>query len=135
MQELERLFQSLRLEDPGKYYLLTGDLNAKHTEWGNSTNNGRGTSLNAWYLQNQITYKMSLRSTNTPSYPKSSGVIDLCIADNRINFYDLIAGKIECIEYNSDHKALQMKISVERSPLLVFDKEAAPQRKNFNKAN
>ncbi|XP_076379050.1 uncharacterized protein LOC143259674 [Megalopta genalis] len=135
MQDLKCLFQKLKLEQTKNLYLLAGDLNAKHTAWGNTLNNSRGTSLHLWNIENQITYRTSLYSTESPSYPKSNSYIDLCLADNRIKFHNTESGKIKCIEYDSDHKALQMTISVDTMPLLLLDIDVPIKKNNYNKAD
>lgn len=42
-QEIDKLFQILQLDDPNNYYVMAGDLNAKHTSWLNQSCNTRGT--------------------------------------------------------------------------------------------
>ena len=54
------IFKSLKLEELGNYYILAGDLNAKHKNWRNSEENQRGKWLNAWLLDNAILYKTQL---------------------------------------------------------------------------
>lgn len=40
--ELQQLFESLKLDDVNNFYIMAGDLNCKHSEWGNPVNNSKG---------------------------------------------------------------------------------------------
>ncbi|XP_076298340.1 uncharacterized protein LOC143217689 [Lasioglossum baleicum] len=89
------------------------DLNAKHTDWHNNTNNNRGSSLKRWLLNNQIQNRVSLLNTASPSYPKSGSFIDICLADNRIKFYNQpTPGRLKTLDFDSDHKATEIIISL-----------------------
>ncbi|KOC63578.1 RNA-directed DNA polymerase from mobile element jockey [Habropoda laboriosa] len=47
--ELKHLFEELHLNNTKNFYLLAGDLNAKHQTWGNTNINKRGISLHKWH--------------------------------------------------------------------------------------
>ncbi|XP_076620345.1 uncharacterized protein LOC143341343 [Colletes latitarsis] len=136
ISELKNLFTTLELDKSNNYYLIAGDLNAKHTSWGNVSNNERGVYLNKWYLDNQITYKTSLLRTAVPSFPSSGAFIDLCLADNRIKFHDLPASKaLDSFNYDSDHRAAILKISIPAFDHLEIDEPHTTAKYNFNKAD
>lgn len=50
--ELFKLFESMDLENENNYYILGGDLNCKHTDWKNPTNNQKGCLLKEWLTEN-----------------------------------------------------------------------------------
>ncbi|XP_015438110.1 PREDICTED: uncharacterized protein LOC107193219 [Dufourea novaeangliae] len=132
MQDLKCLFDQLKLNNINNYYIIAGDFNAKHVSWGNSLNNKRGTSLHLWHQESQVTFRTRLLSTEEPSFPSSNSYLDLCLADSRIKFHNLISGKVKCLDYDSDHKAMHMTIAIESHPLLAFDADNSTQRRNFN---
>lgn len=81
MAELQLIFDKLDLQKTNNYFIIAGDLNAKHADWNNPIDNKRGISLKNWLHQNQIKYKISLLNTAVPSFPKSGAFIDICLAD------------------------------------------------------
>lgn len=84
--DLENLFQQLNLDSEDVYYIIAGDLNAKHIAWLNQSNNPRGIALDRWLKKYEHKYKAKLYCTETPSYPQGRSYLDLVIADVRLNF-------------------------------------------------
>ena len=84
IHELEYLFNQLNLDDPN--YLLAGDLNVRHASWGNESVNVRGAYFFQWLSNKEIEFRIALRGSSSPSFPKSGSFIDLCLADSRISF-------------------------------------------------
>lgn len=82
--ELKNLFQQLDLGNAKNYYVIAGDLSAKHTNWANNNNNERNITFKNWLQDNDIDYKINLYHTNIPSYPRSNSFIDLVLADLRL---------------------------------------------------
>lgn len=110
--ELQQLFQSLNLQNPNNYYLLSGDLNCKHSDWGNTSNNSKGNILKEWISHNEIDFRCSLYASLSPSYPRCSSYLDLCIADSRLCISKEI-NSINCLknlDYDSDHTAIQILV-------------------------
>lgn len=85
--ELKRVFHLLKLSNLENYYILAGDLNAKHTSWKNINNNARGISLKKWIDENSITHRIRLLCSRYPSYPNGNSHLDIVIADSRIIFH------------------------------------------------
>ncbi|CAK9816206.1 Probable RNA-directed DNA polymerase from transposon X-element [Anthophora plagiata] len=136
MIELKALFEALELNKTNNYYLLAGDLNAKHHAWGNTMNNARGISLNKWFLENQITYKIKFYRTAVPSYPKSGAFIDLCLADNRIKFQNMDSNNLlRSFNYDSDHTASIITISIPSTNYFLFEETSPQIQYNFNKTD
>lgn len=112
-EEFKNLFRQLRLENLDNYYIIAGDLNAKHMNWKNSNYNTRGTFLYNWLLDNSITYRAILRTSEIPTFPRGKSYLDVCIADCRLSFKDTKEnGDLRGLEYDSDHNALHITISI-----------------------
>ncbi|CAK9799903.1 RNA-directed DNA polymerase from mobile element jockey [Anthophora quadrimaculata] len=136
MIEFKQIFHQLELQNDTNYYILAGDLNAKHRSWDNVINNSRGISLNKWILENEIPYRISLYKTETPSFPKSGAFIDLCIADNRIKFHNTPNHRsLESFPYDSDHRAVKIQISIPTMQTLEIDETVTQNRYNFKQAD
>jgi len=107
-RELQLLFETLQLDSHRNFYLLLGDLNAKHSDWNNKSTCDRGRFLSKFINDNEIKYRMQLYHSNVPSFIRSGSYIDLIIADRRINISTVInnSNKVDTIEYDSDHRAL-----------------------------
>ena len=105
--ELKHLFRYLNLEKPKNYYIMAGDLNAKHTNWQNNCNNTKGTALRTCIDDNDILYKIMLYGPELPSFLSGNSYIDLCLADTRVKILNIKRNEtIETIDFGSDHNAL-----------------------------
>ena len=105
--ELEYIFKSLALDSPNNFFVLAGDLNAKHTSWNNPYNNGRGLALFNWIADNDIEYKTVLRSTNVMTFPRSNAYIDIGLVDSRLHIGNLNPdGTVQTLDIDSDHRAI-----------------------------
>lgn len=69
--DLQKLFDSMNLQNYDNYYLLAGDLNCKHNDWGNIVNNSKGNSLKEWLGDNEIDFICRLYASVDPSYPRT----------------------------------------------------------------
>ena len=76
-KEFEEIFSTLKLDKLENYYIIGGDMNAKHTNWNNKENNSRGISLNDWINYNSITYKSKLHYTDAPTYPRTNASLSI----------------------------------------------------------
>lgn len=110
--ELQALFEALQLHKEDNFYLMAGDLNCKHTNWGNTINNSTGVALNNWISDNELRFRCTLYATVSPSYPRSSSYLDLCMADSRIFVLreNETTNCLKTLDYDSDHCALQIQI-------------------------
>nr|XP_012150422.1 PREDICTED: uncharacterized protein LOC105663766 [Megachile rotundata] len=136
IKEPDDLFKSLKLHKSENFYLLAGDLNAKHKNWGNPINNSRGTSLNKWIQDNTIQYRTSLLSTTVPWYPTSGAFMDICIADNRIKIMNSPGPqKLESFDYDSDHKVVKIQIQTPTRQALETAEPSHTHKFNYQKAD
>lgn len=136
--EIKRLFETLELDNVNNLYIIAGDINSKHTNWGNSINNAKGVILNNWIIENEFKYRCKLYASEYPSYPRCGSFLDVCLADERI-FIEKQNDSTNCLktlDYDSDHNALQFKIA-QNSQMKPFEFLRAEKnsRLNFKKTN
>lgn len=132
--ELESLFKELKITSTAKYFILAGDLNARHSDWQNLTNNPRGISLKKWIEENEINLRLNLLGSELPSYPRGNSFLDICIADSRLEILNLSqSGRLETLNYDSDHNAIKMRIAKDQSFRIV--KTPVTHKYNFNKVD
>lgn len=136
--EIHELFSSLNLQDPDIFYILAGDLNSKHSNWGNVNVNTKGNILKEWISNNDINFKCKLYASSFPSFPRGNSYIDLCIADARLKIKkeSTSVNCLKTIDYDSDHNALEIIIAMNESdqPLAFFQNITNPKY-NFKKTN
>lgn len=134
--DLNNLFTKLNLHKAENYYIIAGDLNAKHTDWKNSNNNTRGTVLKNWLTNNSMTYKTRLLCTKYSSYPNGNSFLDLVLADARLNFHNINDDySLENIPYDSDHNAVKFHISLSEENGLELEPNNISYKYNFKKTN
>lgn len=136
--EFLQLFESLNLQNPNFLYILAGDLNCKHSDWGNTNCNTKGNLLKEWLSNNEIRFRTSIYASVSPSYPRCGSYLDLCVADSRllIQKENSTLNCIKTLDYDSDHNALQIVVlRGENDHPLSFFKEKPTQKYNFKKTN
>lgn len=135
--ELDELFNSLELQNLNHYYILAGDLNSKHTNWKNACNNQKGCKLKDWLLDKEIPFKCKMYASVLPSFPRTNSFLDICIADCRLHF-ETENNTLNClknIDYDSDHTALQLKVSLNLNTEFTFISSNPHIKYNFKKTN
>lgn len=130
-RELQLLFEILQLDNLNNFYILAGDLNSKHQEWGNPVNNPKGIILKNWLSDNGIKFRCNLYASVSPSFPRSGSYLDVCIADSRIHVLKEV-NSINCLkilDYDSDHNAIQIMASspINGGPFCFLKEEQLPQ--------
>lgn len=121
-----RLEISIRYAGPN--ILITGDFNAKHSDWGSSTNDVKGQMLSnlMWSLDFQT---CNVGSTNTFQAGSRGSVIDVTFASSalasRIHNWKVL-DEITL----SDHKYIAFHITLDRAPI-----RAASPRRNLRRLN
>lgn len=58
--DINKFFEFLDLHNLNNYYLLSGDLNCRHTDWGNPIGNHKGNKLEEWLNDNDINLRCKL---------------------------------------------------------------------------
>ncbi|XP_018400714.1 PREDICTED: uncharacterized protein LOC108778109, partial [Cyphomyrmex costatus] len=134
--ELDNLFKELKLNDFENYYILAGDLNAKHTDWRNKINNPRGVSFRLWLQTNELKYRSILLCSKYLSYPNGQSFLDLVLADARLKFQVLEDDVfLTNIPYDSDHNALLYNVEIESEDEFLLDANNPIRKFNYKKAN
>lgn len=111
------LTEILKLKSqPNSAIIIGGDLNAKHSLWGNTKSNPSGKQLFDWFNTNCITQNLKLLHSDLPSYnaKDSNSYLDIFLVSDRINIdYDHHTyPNLKTIEFESDHCAIELKISL-----------------------
>ena len=135
--DLSDMFESMQLDNINNYYVIAGDFNARHTNWGNPNNNSKGIKLSQWIAENEILMRCTMSASNKPSFARANSFIDLCVHDNRLKISktnDSING-INTIDYDSDHNALQFEVSFNSLKEFSFFKDNKPIAYNFKATN
>lgn len=117
--EFNQLISQLALQNPSKYYIITGDFNAKHTDWANIESNERGIALRSWLDDNDLKYKLRLYGPDSPSYPRGGSYIDLTMADARIEFHANTNSTLNIMPLDSDHRAISLHFSISNDELEI----------------
>ncbi|XP_033318466.1 uncharacterized protein LOC117216041, partial [Bombus bifarius] len=130
--EFNNLFKLLQLNKPENYYIIAGDLNAKHTSWKNEINNTRGNFIRNWLDNKSIHYKTNLYSSELPSYPKGGSYLDICLADARLKFQNLPPNNtLKTLAYDSDHNALVFHVNKNTSDFLTLETQTETPREEL----
>lgn len=94
--------------------IIGGDLNAKHTTWGNVFNCNNGIILYQWVQDNAITNDISIVHTKEPTFYRQnySSYLDIFIVTNNINivFPAQHPSLLEILDYTSEHRAVHLKV-------------------------
>lgn len=124
--ELNTLFTKLDLDSERNFFIIAGDFNARHSAWGNSVDKRKGVLLKRWADHDDLGFRARVIPSLTPSFPSAGSFLDLCLVDHRMEFLDLVQGKLRDVDYNSDHKALVFSIKL---PSLIDDSNPAPEHR------
>ncbi|KAI8130893.1 RNA-directed DNA polymerase from mobile element jockey [Lucilia cuprina] len=136
--ELHQLFVYLNLQSLDNYYVIAGDLNSKHKDWGNENNNTKGNLLSEWLSNYDLDFKCKLYASNCPSFPRGNSFIDLCIADARLEMVkeNNLTNCLKTIEYDSDHNAIEINVILDVDEnLTAFYQCLTEPEYNFKKGN
>lgn len=141
--EFKRFFEIMHFNDNNNYYILAGDLNAKHSNWLNSVQNPRGLFLYNWIQENEIDYRCQLYGTANSSFPSHNSFLDLCIADSRLTLHssafddddDDRINILETISFDSDHCAVKISFSYVNDSIFELIRNEEIPLLNYNKMN
>lgn len=134
-EEWEKAFEFLHLNNMDKYYVLTGDINARHGDWGNINNNTRGNFIKKWLYENEMNFKCSLYSTLEPSFPRSGSYLDLVFTDTRLEISTVIPYKINTLPFDSDHDASIFNITLNNNKVFNIDRNIQEFTYNYKKTD
>lgn len=132
--EINKLVESMDLENGNNYYISAGDLNCKHTEWGNPVNNQNGSLLKESLTDNEIRYRCKLYASSASSYPRTGSFLDVCIADCRLHIVteNDSLNCLKTLDYDSNHNAVQINATVNNEQQnFTFLKDYSESKYNY----
>ena len=108
IDELDELFAQNQLRDEKNLYIIAGDFNSRHKDWGDTITCPREAFITNWLINTQLENKATLYTPSCPTYKRADAesYIDLCIADSRIDITNLKNDRCQVVDYDSNHKAL-----------------------------
>lgn len=135
ISELTSLCKELNLENLNNYYVLAGDVNAKHT-WCNASNNPRSVALHKWTLESGFELRPRVYCSMLPSYPRENSFLDICILDRRLILDNIIDDlETKSVPYDRDHNAIKFIVSTPANVPLNIKENKKSIKYNFAKTN
>nr|XP_034178590.1 uncharacterized protein LOC117603495 [Osmia lignaria] len=128
IEELNNLCSALKLDDPNVFFIIAGDLNARHTSWGDTTHNQRGRYMASW-MNSASQFKINFLHPMEPTYPRSGSFLDMGLVDARLTITDTVNGKVRVARAESDHKALSFIVCLRNMGENAV--ETSPRRHRF----
>ena len=117
VDEINYLCHKLNLISADNYYVIAGDLNARHPHWGDRVCNKKGELLKKWYDDDSLIFRTKIISPNSATFPSANSFLDLYLIDNRMTITDLDNNKIRTLDYNSNHKVLIFTLNLTHNPI------------------
>lgn len=112
IEELQKLFTQLELNKQNNYFIIAGDINARHKNWNDSSNNMRGRFLTRWLDSNSINFKINFITASNPTFKPAQSYLDVCLIDSRLSITNTVNNKLKTIEYDSDHDAILFTVKL-----------------------
>lgn len=135
LEEWNSLFIDFNLNNQDTYFIIAGDINARHTLYGDSQTNYRGRQLVHWDAEFSSSLKATIYPAAEPTFPDSGSYLDYGIADSRIELSDLCNGKLKVLPYDSDHNAILLTVSTSSFPEGFCGPPAPATVANYRKVN
>lgn len=133
IDDLDIVFNELKLQDTNSWYVLAGDLNARHPLW-SDTSNHRGIYLSNWIEENEFTYRNCLYGPEKPTFPRSKAFLDLAICDSRLDITNLKEDKLKVFPFDSDHRGITFTIELPNELKIIIE-NSKEHEFNFAKAD
>lgn len=113
IKKINGLFQQNEILSNSNYFLLVGDLNARHKQWGDTVTNTRGAQIQNWINEKATNLRLELLPPAQPIFNRSQSLLDIGIIDNRLQIQNLVENsKIQVVDYTNDHQALLIEINI-----------------------
>ena len=71
IDEINSLFSKLDLTNCKHYFVMAGDLNVRHSCWGDIVNKTKGTLLKNWEFNDGLLYRAKIIPPAIPTFPSS----------------------------------------------------------------
>ena len=133
--ELNNLYTQNNILENNTFFVIAGDLNARHPDYGDSTSNSRCGYLQNWLATNAIEYRPKLYAPYNATYPKANSYRDVCLADSRPELKNLISDKLITLEYDSDHRAIAFALDLNSINTQLDIVQIINYPYNYKKAN
>lgn len=121
IEDLDLVFNNLKFQDTNNWYVMTGDMNARHPLWLDSTNH-RGSYLVNWMEEKEFLYRTCLYGPERPTFPRSGAFLDIAICDSRLEIMDLREEKLRVFPYDSDHRSITFRIEFPNDIRIISEK-------------
>lgn len=134
-EDLQSLFDALKLQENSSAFIMAGDLNARHRSWGDSNDNYKGCSLVSWLEKFNINNKVAHFQPGQPTFRRANSFLDHCIIDQRLTIVDASNNKVNTTPYDSDHRAIVFKVNISNITKGLASANPIPARPQFKKTN
>ncbi|KAL7290515.1 hypothetical protein TKK_0015286 [Trichogramma kaykai] len=106
INDLDKLFNNLKLDNIRNDYVIIGELNAKHKNWNNVSINSRGRELNRRVFDVGMMFNTKILFSLTPTLYKANSFIAL-VKSNIIT-----PNYLTTHNYESDHRAIELSLKL-----------------------
>lgn len=108
--ELDRFHALINTFDAA---LIGGDFNARHSSWGDNVHNRNGNLIYNWFYNGPF-LNLDLIAPNSPTFPRSSSVLDFFIISSSLNSASNVANSSTCSTFStpSDHFGILLKLNI-----------------------
>lgn len=136
IDDLNDLFINLNIQS-NDLYIIAGDLNARHTDWGDHGVNSRGGFLKNWIQDKATELNVKLYVPDSPTFPQAGTYLDICLADARLNIdtSSHASNKVKTLDYDSDHRGISITVSLENLEIMLNTLSKTNYTKNFRMTN
>lgn len=112
IDELDHLFDNLKLHINSNYFILASDLNARRKAWGDRSNNQRGKYLSRWEENQVLRFKCQIIVPEHPTFKPARTYLDVCLAIARLNLSCNDNHKASTLPYDSDHSTISLMFEI-----------------------
>ena len=131
INEINVLFQSLRLNEDNNFYIIAGDLNARRKAWGDRADNQRGKYVRQWASAHDMYYKLRLITPAFPTFKPARTFLDVCLADSRLIWLNDLGNRAQTLPYDSDHEAISLTFELQNDAGIVVGRAEKGHRYNY----
>lgn len=136
INDLNYIMNSINAKSNQNYVFLIGDLNAKHTNWNNTTINHKGKLLNDWIYEQDSELGLIIKWPRIPTYPAANSTLDIIILDHRIKLRKFKDGHhVLSTPYDSDHNAIRAVIKGFKDTHMILQGKEYHHKLNYKKAD
>lgn len=137
IKELNSLFTALHLEHQGSYYIIAGDFNARHKQWGDRANNQRGRLIKRWEEAHEHKFRLKIITPIAPTFKPAHTYLDICMSDARLYLTNNHSSmnKAPTLPYISDYAAISLSFELPNDTIPTANPSQPSQHLNFKATN